>query len=160
MQANFGIVGKSSIFEPQELYGSGFARVGCAREWGQNTRFPKARCHRESTRNQKPTIIFAITGERRSSPHISIFPKLRASPYFPIFPFGDLFYACCDEVNDISFIEVLYRMMVLAADRLKKSATYCEKTVAAFFSTLIDAALQYVGLSKNNVGFTNAIPES
>ena len=74
--------------------------------------------------------------------------------------FGDLFYACCEEVSDISFIESLYRILILAADRVKKTATYCAKTVAAFFDALIDAALQCVGLSKNNVAFTNAIPES
>ena len=31
--------------------------------------------------------------------------------------FGDLFYACCDEVADISFLEALYRILTLATDR-------------------------------------------
>ena len=33
--------------------------------------------------------------------------------------FGDLFYACCDEVKDISFIEALFRILTLACDRGK-----------------------------------------
>jgi hypothetical protein len=68
--------------------------------------------------------------------------------------FGQLFYACCDEVGDISFIEALYRILTLAAERLRKLGTFCEKTATAFFDTVIDAALQCVGLSKNN--FTTA----
>jgi hypothetical protein len=70
--------------------------------------------------------------------------------------FGDLFYTCCDEVSDISFIEALYRILTLAADRLRTLGTVCEKTAAAFFDAIMDTALQCVGLSKNNLAFTNA----
>jgi len=70
--------------------------------------------------------------------------------------FGDLFYACCDEVADISFIEALFRILTLAADRLKEIGTFCEKTAAAFFDTMMDIALQCVGLSKNKMAVTNA----
>jgi len=65
--------------------------------------------------------------------------------------FGDLFYCCCDEVSDISFIEALYRILALAADRLKSMGNLCEKTASAFFDAVMDAALQCVGLSKNNL---------
>jgi len=65
--------------------------------------------------------------------------------------FGDLFYACCDEVADISFIEALCRILTLAADRLRQMGTFCEKTAAAFFDAIMDAALQCVGLSKNKL---------
>jgi hypothetical protein len=71
--------------------------------------------------------------------------------------FGDLFYFCCDEVSDISFIEALYRILTLAADQLKKIGNFCEKTASAFFDAVMDTALQCVGLSKNNL-FMN--PES
>jgi hypothetical protein len=63
--------------------------------------------------------------------------------------FGDLFYACCEEVADISFMQALYRILTLAADRLKQLATFCEKTADAFFDAIMDTALQCVGLSKN-----------
>jgi hypothetical protein len=70
--------------------------------------------------------------------------------------FGDLFYACCDEVDDISFIEALYRILSLAVDRLKQVGSIGEKTVAAFIDTVMEIALQCVGLSKNKVAITNA----
>jgi len=60
--------------------------------------------------------------------------------------FGELFYACCDEVSDISFVESLYRIMTLAGNRLKTLGSYCEKTVGAFFDVIIETALQCAGL--------------
>jgi len=65
--------------------------------------------------------------------------------------FGDLFYACCEEVADISFMQALYRILTLAVDQLKQLGTFCEKTAAAFFDAIMDTALQYVGLSKNKL---------
>ncbi|BBO67267.1 hypothetical protein DSCA_11970 [Desulfosarcina alkanivorans] len=69
--------------------------------------------------------------------------------------FGDLFYACCDEMADISFVEALYRILTLAGERLKEFASYCEKTASAIFDAIIGTALQYIGLSKSN-GVTTA----
>jgi len=60
--------------------------------------------------------------------------------------FGELFYACCDEVSDISFVESLYRIMTLAGNQLKKLGSYCEKTAAAFFDAVMTTALQCSGL--------------
>ena len=65
--------------------------------------------------------------------------------------FGDLFYACCDEVADISFMQAIYRILTLAADRLKKLDAFCEKTASAFFDAVMNTALQCIGLSKNNL---------
>ena len=65
--------------------------------------------------------------------------------------FGDLFYACCDEVADISFMQAIYRILTLAADRLKKLDAFCERTASAFFDAVMNTALQCVGLSKNSL---------
>ena len=65
--------------------------------------------------------------------------------------FGELFYRCCSEVDDISFIESLYRVLSLAVDQLRRIGSYCEKTASAFFDAIINSALQCVGLSKNDL---------
>ncbi len=65
--------------------------------------------------------------------------------------FGDLFYACCKETADISFMQALYRILTLAVDQLKQMGAFCEKTATAFFDAIIDTALQCVGLSKNKL---------
>ena len=33
--------------------------------------------------------------------------------------FGDLFYACCDELSDISFIEALHRILARATESIR-----------------------------------------
>jgi hypothetical protein len=70
--------------------------------------------------------------------------------------FGELFYACCDEVKDISFIEALHRILILAADCLGKAGNYCEKTAATLLDVIIETAWKNVGLSKNNLGIIKA----
>ena len=65
--------------------------------------------------------------------------------------FGDLIYTCCDELADISFLEVLYRILTLATDRLKQLGAFCEETTAAFFDATVNSALQCLGLSKNKL---------
>jgi hypothetical protein len=68
--------------------------------------------------------------------------------------FGELFYACCQELDDISFVESLHRIMILAVEQLRQMGTFCEKTAMAFFDTVMASALKYVNLSKNRL--TNA----
>ena len=41
--------------------------------------------------------------------------------------FGELFYACCQEVSDISFVEALYRIVTLAGNRLKTLGSFVRK---------------------------------
>ena len=65
--------------------------------------------------------------------------------------FGDLFYACCEELSDISFIEALYRILTLAADRLREIIDFSEETARTFFDTIMETALYYVNLSKNKL---------
>ena len=65
--------------------------------------------------------------------------------------FGELFYACCDEIRDISFIEALYRLLTLALVSIQKMGAFCEKSVQSFFDAVIDAALECVNMSKNKL---------
>lgn len=65
--------------------------------------------------------------------------------------FGELFYACCDEVADISFLDALSRILTLAVERLQQFGNCCANTAARFFEEVINAALQYVGLSKSRL---------
>jgi len=65
--------------------------------------------------------------------------------------FGDLFYGCCDELRDISFIEALYRLLSLALASIRAIGTYCEKSVQSFFDAVIDAALECVNISKSKL---------
>lgn len=65
--------------------------------------------------------------------------------------FGELFYACCQELDDISFVEALQRILTLAVEQLRQLGIFCEKTASVFFDTVITEALKYVNLSKSCV---------
>ena len=66
-------------------------------------------------------------------------------------PDGDLFYACCQELDDIGFVEAFHRIMTLAVEQLRHMGTFCGKTAMAFFDTAMATVLKYVNLSKNRV---------
>jgi len=66
--------------------------------------------------------------------------------------FGDLFYACCDELEDISFLQALHRLLMLAVSRIQKIGTFCEKTAQALFDAIIQTALECVNMSKIEFG--------
>ena len=69
--------------------------------------------------------------------------------------FGDLFYACCQELDDISFVEALHRIMTLAVEQLRQMGMFCEKTAMAFFDAVMAKALKFVNLSKNRLVTAN-----
>lgn len=65
--------------------------------------------------------------------------------------FGELFYACCDEVADISFMESLYRILSLVAEKIRQAGSYCEKTVLTFIDMVVEKSLRCLGISKLRV---------
>jgi len=65
--------------------------------------------------------------------------------------FGELFYACCDEIRGISFMEALYRLLSLALASIQKMGAFCDKTLQSFVDAVIDAALDCVNMSKNKL---------
>lgn len=74
--------------------------------------------------------------------------------------FGEIFYACCDEVQDISFIESLHRILIMATERLREAGSFCERTAHVLLDTIIETAFMNVGLSKNYLNTGKLNPES
>lgn len=74
---------------------------------------------------------------------------------------GSLFYACSKEIEDISFMESLYRILTLAAEQLKEMDAFCKKTVDAFFDAIIEKACLIFRFTKNKLSECSiSIPES
>ncbi len=61
--------------------------------------------------------------------------------------FGDLFYACCQEMEDISFVEALGRILALAVDHAAKLGTLGTVAARTLFEDVIRTALKYTGIS-------------
>ena len=74
--------------------------------------------------------------------------------------FGDLFYACCDEIRDITFLEALMRILTVAADRMRSLGSYCQRTLDSFFYIAMDLALNTLGIVKTRTVSFSTNPES
>ncbi|SHL28856.1 Transposase DDE domain-containing protein [Desulfatibacillum alkenivorans DSM 16219] len=61
--------------------------------------------------------------------------------------FGDLFYACCQEMADINFVEALARILALTVDHAAKFGTIGTATAATLSDNVIRTALKYVGIA-------------
>lgn len=74
--------------------------------------------------------------------------------------FGELFYACCDEVSDITFMEALLRILSVATERLRQLGIFCEKTFEAFYYQALQAAVTCLNGSKTSSIVFSMKPES
>jgi hypothetical protein len=63
----------------------------------------------------------------------------------------EIFIQRWGEVGDISIVEAPLRLLSLAAVHSKHISSFCDKTASTPIAVIVDTALQWVGLSKNNL---------
>lgn len=61
---------------------------------------------------------------------------------------GGLFFACCDEIKDLSLIEALQRLLALALDKVRASTEVGEATVIAMIGAIMGVAIEFIQTSK------------
>ena len=61
---------------------------------------------------------------------------------------GSLFRACCQEMQDLSFLDSLQRILRLAVDRLRQAGEFSEKMYQELISAVYGAAIDYLGLNQ------------
>jgi hypothetical protein len=61
---------------------------------------------------------------------------------------GSLFRACCQEMQDISFLDSLQRILQLAVDRLRRTGEFSEKVFQDLISAVYGTAIDFFGLNK------------
>jgi hypothetical protein len=74
--------------------------------------------------------------------------------------FGDLFYACCEEIKDISFIEALLRILSVTENRMKAIGALCQRTIESFFYVAMEVVLNTMGVSRISSIRFSVNPES
>ncbi len=74
--------------------------------------------------------------------------------------FGDLFYACCVEIHDITFMESVLRILSVATERLRQLGIFCEKTFEAFYYQALRAAIECLRISNGSSIVFSMNPES
>lgn len=61
---------------------------------------------------------------------------------------GGLFFACSDEIKDLSLVESIQRLLALALDKVRASGEVVERTVIAMIDAIMGAAIEFIQTSK------------
>jgi len=61
---------------------------------------------------------------------------------------GGLFFACSDEIKDLSLIDALQRLLALALDKVRSSGAFAEDVVSAMIDAIMGAAIEFIQTSR------------
>ncbi len=61
---------------------------------------------------------------------------------------GSLFFACCDEIQDLSLIEAMQRLLALALSKVRASGEFAESEIDAMLDAIMGAALEFMKMSQ------------
>ena len=61
---------------------------------------------------------------------------------------GGLFFACSEEIKDISLIEALQRLLTLALDKVRSSGEFTESVILAMIDAIMGAAIEFIKTSR------------
>ena len=69
--------------------------------------------------------------------------------------FGELFYAYCDEIKDLSVLEALQRILTLAIHKLKNNIELSEQVVQEMLDALMGAVMDFFNLKSSPMKVTS-----
>ena len=61
---------------------------------------------------------------------------------------GGLFFACSEEIKDLSLIEALQRLLALALDKVRSSGEFTESVIIAMIDAIMGAAIEFIKTSR------------
>jgi hypothetical protein len=61
---------------------------------------------------------------------------------------GSLFFACSEEIKDLSLIEALQRLLALTLDKVRSSGEFAEDVVFAMIDAIMGAAVEFIQTSR------------
>jgi hypothetical protein len=61
---------------------------------------------------------------------------------------GGLFFACSDEIRDLSLIEALQRLLAFVFDKVRSSGEFAEHAVIAMIDSIMGAAVEFIQTSR------------
>ena len=68
---------------------------------------------------------------------------------------GGLFFACSEEIKDLSLLESLQRLLAFVLDKVRSSGEFAESVVVAMIDAIMDAALEFIKTSRRLSANTN-----
>ena len=74
--------------------------------------------------------------------------------------FGSLFYACCEEQQDLSLVEAMRRLLSLALDEVRVTGVIAESAVLAIVDAVMGFAVDMLQTGLRLAHVKNLIPAS
>ena len=73
---------------------------------------------------------------------------------------GSLFFACSEEIKDLSLLEALQRLLALALDNVRSSGEFAESVIVAMIDAIMGAALKFIETSRRPLTSTGQFSTS
>jgi len=73
---------------------------------------------------------------------------------------GSLFFACSEEIKDLSLIESLQRLLALAFNKVRTSGEYAEVVVITMIDAIMGAAVEFIQSIRQTNKYNNALSAS
>jgi hypothetical protein len=61
---------------------------------------------------------------------------------------GGLFFACCEEIKDLSLFEAMQRLLALALKKVRSSGEFAESVIVAMLDAIMGAAVEFIQKSR------------
>ena len=61
---------------------------------------------------------------------------------------GSLFFACCEEIKDLSLFEAMQRLLALALEKVRSSGEFAEEVIVAMLDAIMGAAVEFIQKSR------------
>jgi len=68
---------------------------------------------------------------------------------------GSLFYACCDEMKDLTLFEALHRLLTLALEKVRASGEFAENAINAMLDAIMGTAIDMIKSAQRLAALTS-----
>ena len=68
---------------------------------------------------------------------------------------GSLFYACCDEMKDLTLFEALHRLLTLALEKVRASGEFAESVISTMLDAIMGTAIDMIKSSQRLAASTS-----
>ena len=70
---------------------------------------------------------------------------------------GGLFFACSEEIKDLSLLEALQRLLTFVFDKIRSSGEFAEDVVIAMIDAIMGAAIEFIQTSRRLAANSNVV---
>jgi hypothetical protein len=68
---------------------------------------------------------------------------------------GSLFFACSEEIKDLSLLDALQRLLALALDKVRAAGEFAEDVIVAMLDAIMGAAVEFIQMSRSLTAIKN-----